>query len=153
MNNIKDLSAKEIRNKYYSLIYTSRRIFHEKQKIDSFLENSLLMCAFILLWLWMGFILLFFIWIAPREGFQLFLIGGIPLAILLLITRYYKKQSLRKRQQINQLRYKIDSFRAKLKKAKKPIPDYPFSDVFDGTYFEHDGTYPFDEYTYYPFED
>ncbi|WP_078552266.1 hypothetical protein [Bacillus alkalicellulosilyticus] len=152
MKPIREWSDTEIKNHYYSLIYTSRRVFNEKQRIDSFLESPLLMCALMVLWLWMAFIFLFFIWIAPEEGFKLFVIGGIPLAILLMMTRYHKKERIRKKRHLNQLQYKLDSFRAKLEKAKRPIPEYPYTEVSSYA-LDYGDTYPFDEYTYYHFEE
>ncbi|WP_078427286.1 hypothetical protein [Alkalihalobacterium alkalinitrilicum] len=78
MKNIRDMSDQEIKNRYYAMINRSRQIFYEKQKIESFLESPLLMCCFIVLWLLMAFIFLFFIWIAPKEGFQPFFIWRDP---------------------------------------------------------------------------
>ncbi|MCL7748752.1 hypothetical protein [Halalkalibacter alkaliphilus] len=152
MKNIKDMSDQEIKGRYYSLINQSRQTFYEQQKIERFLESPLLMCCFMVLWLWMAFIFLFFIWIAPREGFQLFLIGGIPLAILLFTTRHYKKEWSQKKRKVNQIHYQLDAFRTKLEKAKRDIPPYPFTEASSYP-LDYKATYPFDEYTYYEFEE
>ncbi|OLO39254.1 hypothetical protein BTR23_09410 [Alkalihalophilus pseudofirmus] len=147
MKNIRDMSDQEIKNHYYAIINRSRQVFYEKQKIESFLESPLLMCCFIVLWLLMAFIFLFFIWIAPKEGFQLFLFGGVPLFILLLTTRHYKKRWLQKEQQLDQLHYQLDAFRASLEKEKRDIPAYPFIESSSYYPYEKYDRYPFDEYS------
>jgi hypothetical protein len=152
MKKIREMSDKQIKNHYYSLINKARKASYEIQKIENFLESPLLMCAFMFLWSWMAFIFLFFIWITPLEGFKLFLIGGIPLTILLFTTRHHKNERIQKKRQLHQLHFRLDSFRAKLEKANRAIPAYPFTEVTSYS-LDCGDSYPFDEYTNYPFEE
>ncbi|OLO26781.1 hypothetical protein BTR23_22110 [Alkalihalophilus pseudofirmus] len=133
MKNVREMTDKEIEDYYYSLIYTSRKLFSEQQKLVRYLESPFIMCCYMVLWLLMAFIFLFFIWIAPKEGFQLFLFGGIPLLILLLTSRHYRKELHRKEIQLNQIQYQLDQFRTKLEKARRDIPPYPFTDSSDNS--------------------
>ncbi|MCD8511362.1 MAG: hypothetical protein LRY73_16875 [Bacillus sp. (in: Bacteria)] len=86
------MTEKQIKDHYYSLIYQSRKVFFEKQKLESFLDNPLLMCCFMTLWLLIAITLLFFIWAIPDLGLDLLLFGGFPLSILHLITYFVKKK-------------------------------------------------------------
>ena len=150
MKNIRDMSDREIKRRYYSLINQSRQTFAEQQKIERFLESPLLMSFLMVLWLLMAFIFLFFIWIAPKEGFQLFLFGGIPLFILLLTTRHYKKEWQKKHRQVRLIQRKVDNFRSDIEKANRNVPIYPFT---YGYALDPTDSYPFDEYPYSEFEE
>ncbi|UCZ54939.1 hypothetical protein LGQ02_09410 [Bacillus shivajii] len=152
MNNVREMNDQQIKNHYYALIHTSRKTFNEQQKIERVLESPILMSCYMVLWLSMGFIFFFFIWIAPKEGFQLFLFFGLPLIILLITTRYLKRQWRLKEQNVKQIHYQLDVFRAKLKKSGKEIPAYTFT---HSIYSLNDDVLnsPFDEYPYDRFED
>ncbi|MFV8828463.1 hypothetical protein [Alkalihalobacterium sp. APHAB7] len=147
LEDIREMSDQEIKSHYYAMINQSRHEFNEKQKIERYLESPLLMCCFMVLLLMMAFIFLFFIWIAPKEGFQLFLFFGTPLFILLFTTRHYRKKWLQKKQKINLLHHQLDDFRAKLEKARKEIPAYPFTGTSSYYPYEKFDSYPFDEYS------
>lgn len=143
---INDMTNKQIKDHYYSLIYQSRRLFHEKQRLESFLDNPLLMCCFMTLWLLIAITLLFFIWAIPDLGIDLLLLGGIPLSVLHFITYLVKRNRKDKLRLLNRVDYEIKTFRRDIEKARREVPDYPFLDT-EVHYLDFDyiGTVPGDD--------
>lgn len=146
MKRVNDMTDKEIKKHYYYLINQSRAFYSEKMKVESFLDSPLLMCCFMVLWLWMGLTFLLFIIGVPDIALPLLFMGGIPLGILLLTTRYFKGVRKEKHRIMDYYDNQIISFRNEIENRGRTFPDYPFLDsevhYLD---FEYTGTVVDDE--------
>ncbi|MBU9711235.1 hypothetical protein KS419_05785 [Bacillus tamaricis] len=139
MKTIRESTDQEIKSYYYLLISESRNTFAHYQRLQSFLESPLLMCVYIVLWGLVGFSVMTF-WLFPDPDFSLLLVSGIPLCILLMVTKHSRKEMNKSEQLVDRYHIQLDSFRSKLEQANRTIPDYPYFDT-DEHYlpFDHSG--------------
>ncbi|MDG5790159.1 hypothetical protein QA612_22220 [Evansella sp. AB-P1] len=125
---IREMSDREIKTYYYGMIQESRSTFSQFQRIESILDSPLLISVYMVLW---GLVTLavVFLFLIPDLGLDLLGMFGIPLGILLLITRRLRKTMISKQRLVNHYHRQLDNFRYNLEKENRDIPDYPFQDT------------------------